>query len=297
MPVSTRSSRKRWPPNADHNDGTSSELTLPSELYWKYIRPFTPINDRAILNKRTGSTQFYAGDRVALDLSFLQKHGRVLSFTGIPRATGEPGAFNFCISFDVRTNARYNAENDPDEALEMLRNTRRVWDEHIRRITSPSDRLHACLKVFCGDDHPDLPVEVPLLFSGEGTAKDVVALHFSMNQMSINGPCSSSTFRREFLPQTLLGDWVDQFWFEVDCDMSDGIASSYASQLDWIVSALFDAKPDVSQFFEPLDTFPNRNSYARFFESGMSVAGAMRADALSRQVYEHHWIIEKLGEL
>ena len=52
--------------------GTEAEITLPPNLYWNYVRPFTPIGDRPPLNKRTGSTQFYAGNRVKLDEAFLR---------------------------------------------------------------------------------------------------------------------------------------------------------------------------------------------------------------------------------
>ena len=70
MPVSTRSKRKRWPPSGD-----DETITLPESMYWDFIRPFTPVEDRAVLNKRSGSTQFYAGDCANIDLSFLEKHG------------------------------------------------------------------------------------------------------------------------------------------------------------------------------------------------------------------------------
>ena len=55
--------------------GTQAEITLPPNLYWNYVRPFTPIMDRPALNKRTGSTQFYAGNRAKLDEAFLYHQG------------------------------------------------------------------------------------------------------------------------------------------------------------------------------------------------------------------------------
>ena len=68
-----------WPPAQEitEDNGTikSSDLVLPEALYWDFIRPFTPVRDRAIINKRTGSTQFYAGDRIPLDMDYLVKFG------------------------------------------------------------------------------------------------------------------------------------------------------------------------------------------------------------------------------
>ena len=66
-----------WPPAQEitEDNGTikPSDLVLPEALYWDFIRPFTPVRDRA--NKRTGSTQFYAGDRIPLDMDYLVKFG------------------------------------------------------------------------------------------------------------------------------------------------------------------------------------------------------------------------------
>jgi hypothetical protein len=49
------------------NDGSvfeveATHMVLLQELIYDYVQPFTPYKDPAILNKRTGSTQFYAAE-------------------------------------------------------------------------------------------------------------------------------------------------------------------------------------------------------------------------------------------
>jgi len=79
MQSSTTNDMQCWPPTNEiiEDDGTikSCDLVLPEALYWDFIRPFTPVKDRAIINKRTGSTQFYAGARIPLDLDYLVRFG------------------------------------------------------------------------------------------------------------------------------------------------------------------------------------------------------------------------------
>jgi hypothetical protein len=60
-------------------------MVLRQELFYD-VQPFTPYKDRAILNKRTGSTQFYAGERVEIDSAFLLNYyGRnILSLKDLP---------------------------------------------------------------------------------------------------------------------------------------------------------------------------------------------------------------------
>lgn len=256
-----------WPPKiyVAQDDGSiaNHEIILPSELYWKYVRPFTPQNSRPILNKRTGSTQFYHGERVKIDQDFLSRGGEwgmkhILGFTGIPTATGSPGTTSsagscynrgsFQMHFDGR--CKFDSK-DPATALEGLRNARVAWDEHISLITSPSTRLHACLELFLDDAHPDFPVEIPLLFPGKGEIKDVVEFHMSMNLSSTNGPAEFPTFR-PFQPNSILGYYVNIYLSARYSDMCDGICSSQTDKLGAVVDGLMDAGASVAPFFKEL---------------------------------------------
>ena len=266
MPVSTRSNQKRWPPRADEVStdgsiivGSGDELTLPPDLYWQYVQPYIPLNYRPILNKRSGSTQFYAGERVDIDTAFLSKANNVLVWTGIPTVTGTPGMSDFRIHVDEYSeNQRFDPTINEEETLTALQNVRDLWDEHMHKITSPSARLHACLSLFGEGQHPNLPVELPLLFPGDGTAEDVVKFHVSMNQMSVNGTIkvvSTST-----TTPTLLQYWIDKYLGWCYSDMMDGAHYSITSQMEWVVRALFNEGGDllsVASFYKPLYSPPN----------------------------------------
>ena len=60
-------------------------MVLRQDLFYD-MQPFTPYKERAILNKHTGNTQFYAGERVEIDSAFLLNYyGRnILSLKDLP---------------------------------------------------------------------------------------------------------------------------------------------------------------------------------------------------------------------
>jgi len=277
MPVSTRSQRKRWPPSSGVDEAET--VTLPPDLYWDYVRPYTPIEDRAIINKRTGSTRFYAGKRVLIDLNFLNEDRMMaleqypksgtLRESGIPHATGEPGTATFRMHLSLQDqwneqgNAKYD-ETDPNGTLVLLRNARSAWDDHLSKILSPSARLHACLCMFQGDND----VELPLLFTGNGTLHEVVALHTSMNRMSLNQPIGPFGYGN------VLRYWVDEYF---DCEMENTqlmVTFSKTYQYKQIVVALVNAGADTTQFTVPLDNSLSRCSY-RQPENGKSIIERM----------------------
>lgn len=255
----------------------SALITLPPDLYWDFVHPFVPLDNRPILNKRTGSTQFYSGDRAELDLAFLEKWGRVLGFTGIPRSTGEIGTTSFRIDFDRYGNKKYD-ENDPDGTLTLLRNVRREWDEHLSMITSPSARLHACLEMFVDDNHPDYPVMLPLFFLGDGGVKDVVDFHVSMNPWSINGPAPDMPMQRYYAPYTLLGYWVDQYLGSDHEGFVDGACYDITNHYCEVALTLIGSNAaDVVKFFEPRAGIPWGLFYSRYFQRGDCLVECMQS--------------------
>ena len=212
--------RKATPPasqSSGGDDGSSAigatsaaaVITLPPDMYWNHVCAYIPVEDRPKLYKRTCGTQLYAGERVEIDANFLEKQGRVLGFTGIPRATGTPGSWSFHVSFDEHNNPTYDAD-DTESALDLLRSARRVWDEHLSKLTCPATRLHACLNLFCDEDYPDTPMDLPLFFLGNGSIKEVVQFHVSMNPRCINGPALTSPGSRGGCLTSLKGGRCDE---------------------------------------------------------------------------------------
>lgn len=272
--VSTRSNQKRWPPRANElaTDGSiivgsGDELTLPPDLYWQYVQPYIPLNCRPILNKRSGSTQFYAGERVDIDNAFLSKANNVLVWTGIPTVTGTPGSSDFRIYVDeYPENQRFDLTVNEEGTLTALQNVRDVWDDHMSKITSPSARLHACLALFGDGQHPNLPVELPLLFPWNGTAEDVVKFHVSI-------------IRRQSTDQSKQLYWIDKYLGWCYSDMMEA-HYSITSQMEWIVRALFNEGGEymsVAPFYKPLTASPNK-FYAWLFPhaSGMNTIYYMK---------------------
>ena len=167
----------------------------------------------------------------------------MLVWTGIPTVTGTPGSSDFRIYVDeYPENQRFAPTINEEETLTALQNVRDLWDDHISKITSPSARLHACLALFGDGQHPNLPVELPLLFPGDGTAEDVVKFHVSMNQMSVNGPIEAVSTPKSPI---LLVHWIDKYLGWCYSDMMDGAHYSITSQMEWIVRALFNEGGDI----------------------------------------------------
>jgi len=302
MPVSTRSKRKRWPPLS----GDDETITLPESIYWDFIRPFTPAEDRAVLNKRSGSTQFYAGDRAEIDSAFLAKHGGDLRVTGItpwevggiPLGIGGPGSRGFRMIFGF---IKYD-EADPGAALESLRGARCAWDQHLSRIPDPSKRLRACLDLFLNSRHPNFPVKLPLLFVGDGTIQDVLRFHMAMNARSIDGTITPHEWYSD-LPVTLLRYWVEKFLiiatYRVTC-------SSRTDQAQEIVRGLLAAGADVAPCFKELDSdwFPRDSDWiphitpygepgmTRYGEPGMNLVECM---IRREEIYERVAMEDEVG--
>jgi hypothetical protein len=273
-----------------------TQLVLPQELYYDYVRPFTPFKDRAILDKRTGSTQFYAGERVDIDSAFLQNYfGRtILSHTDLP--TLDLG-FSLVEMEDPWVRDDVSEKN----LLHYFRNVRRAWDAHMSTIKCPSARLNACLHVlinYCSRNSPDgNENQLPLLFPGTGTVEDVVRFHVSMNPRSINGIPAEligsipHTLTTNFtdLNIGLLGQWVFLYLTigvsfcllgegEGGNPFSDG---KITDRVEWILGAMFDCVDDVdiAPLFEPLDSLKSNLFYSRFFEPGNSTVDCLRSYA------------------
>lgn len=294
----------RWPPQAEVlNEESGSiervDMVLPTALYWNYVREYTLIKDRAVLNKRSGSTRFYAGNRIELDEAYLKKlefimnvktrsrrctkngpadasKGEVLTYENIPHTEGEPGTAAFRVDFDYY-NRRWESKNDVDQcvtdpatALELLRKARADWDSHLSKIASPSARLQVCLEVLYRDD---VGGECPFLFSGDGAIKTLVDFHVSINSRALTGPADWRSYRS--FPNTQLGYWVDEYLDHVIDDASLEISSNVTYHMVDIVDVLLEAGADVTPFLEPLQGYPHRTFYFEFFEPGKNILQCM----------------------
>jgi hypothetical protein len=315
--VATSSSRsssekKRPAPQAEAAESKEeNNIILPESIYWEYVRPFTPIEDRAVISKRC-STRYYAGKRVDLNETYLKKLERrvkkmkdaddscwgeesdTVVYSNIPIARGDPGTKHFRIDFcfsDIM--ATWNSEHsvrDPYVALEMLRHARNAWDEHMSTLPSPSERLQACLEILHSDDvmnHPPFTnFTRPFLFVGKGEIGDVVRFHASLNPSALSGPvkvrgCGCGE-RLEAFPNTQLGYWIAQYVNVVMMGLHDRACYNATEGLELIVWELLDAGANVSAFFEPLDEYPRKFSALSaldcqdFFEPEMSMYEVMR---------------------
>ena len=299
--------QQQWPLKDENN----TELILSSDLYWNYVFPYTAVDDRVVINKYTKSTQHYAGRRVEIDAAFLDKHRdepqismNIVNFIIVKISMGKGNLFMPLLK--------------EEPSLDILRDIRRCWDEHLLTIDSPSERLHQCLQFSYIRDYPDSEIKMPLLFCGAGTVEDVIKLHSLMDINSING-CVDVDSSKSILfndlspvfPKISLGIWLDiylkstwrsQMMAAATIQAIGGISDT-TIQFERIVRALLDAEGvDVASFFEPLDRNKIDLLISSFypyqtFQSGMSIVDCMRG--YSDGYFAHHprnveWVFEKL---
>ena len=193
--------------NDVHAGGNPDELpSLPEEIYYRYVRPFTPIRDRPALNKRTGSSRYYHGKRVDIDLDYLRKFGEMGRYHGgieraeedmpsvfdLPFVEGTPGTSTFRIHFPKRHLPAHDDHRttDPDEAVQILNSIRASWDEHISKIDSPSARLQISIYLLfhfyedtLEDNASGAPPDCTLLFPKD-SLRQVIWLHCGLNPAS-----------------------------------------------------------------------------------------------------------------
>jgi len=297
---------QQWPLKDENN----IELILPSELYWKYIYPYTAVDDRIIINKHTKSTQFYAGHRVEINHAFLDKHDKLAFVDSLSQHN--PICYIIELSDqEVSTLKQVTGTSSiilKDEAIVLLCRIRRSWDMYLSSVSSPSHRLHACLQMFYGDDCPDI---WPLLFCGEGRVDDVVQLHAMMDSESINGQID---YREPLvytpIVPTTLGIWLDEYLSSAFHDMQCMIVSDTTYQLKCIARALLGAdNVHVKPFFEPLDHCPDTFYAHADFKHGMSMVGCMKRCAykwfveqydsrgVGARIRELNWVIDRMVKL
>lgn len=295
-----------WPPKADADELVSGrEITLPESIYWDYIRPFTPTKDRVVVNKRC-TTALYAGRRVDLDESYLQKYarGKIRFWYLLPVAIGQPGTKQFRVEYTSEPNDN-NCAIDPEAALEKLRLCRQKWDEHMSLIPYPHKRLQACIEELESNG-----MYVSFLFDGDGNIDDVVQFHASVNPLALNGPVTRALAQNEvgIFPNTPLGLWVTRWLTHIisevegrfDMDYEEGeIVRCNNYEEENIVAALLDAGADASVFFEPLSDYPYHmisvltlleavsSGHAPGWEPGMSLHEVMRKNLLWFKRHEH----------
>jgi len=307
-----------WPPKADADELVSGrEITLPESIYWDYILPFTPTKDRVVVNKRC-TTAFYAGRRVELDETYLQRYargkGKVLFRNGsffsvfwcLPVARGQPGSNQFHV--EVYHNSSSNDDHcaiDPEVAIEKLRLCRRKWDEHMSLIPYPHKRLQACLEELESNG-----MYVSFLFDNNGTIDDVVKFHASVNLLALNGPVTRALAQNEvdIFPNTPLGLWVTRWLTHIMSELEGRMYMEYEEgeivrcnnyEEEVIVAALLDAGADATVFFEPLSDYPYHtisvltlleaasSGHAPAWEPGMSLHEVMRNNLLWFKRHEH----------
>lgn len=160
-------------------------LTLPSELYWDYVKPFTPVDDRKVICKRD-TTRYNAGDRQMID-AIAAKNPASLKHV--------KEAFNPTYSQTNRLaelvmGMGIQDFDHIDRAPNNLLLYRTVWDDLLKEIDRASLRLHLSLElllVWDGvRDDEDSPLALPLLFPGAGTVKDIIRFHLSLHPEAIS---------------------------------------------------------------------------------------------------------------
>ena len=187
----------------------------------------------------------------------------------IPRGIGEPGTPSFR-AFDDRygrDTTSYHSVADADKALDLLRQTRREWDNHLSKMDSSSERLLACLEVLCTEDTDR---ECSLLFDGMGRIYDVIHYHASMDMRSINGPVNGDHF-----PNTQLGYWVNQYLHWAHHDIGMCIASTITATMGEVILELLAARADITPFFKPMDSCPSSAFYLEYHQPGMNALQCM----------------------
>lgn len=287
------------------------DIILPTELYWKYIYPYTAVDDRNIINKHTKSTQFYAGHRAEINYAFLDKPDK-LAFVDSLRSQHNPICeFIELSDQEVSTLKQVTGTSSVirrDEAIILLRRIRRSWDMYLSTVSSPSHRLHACLQMFYGDDCPDI---CPLLFCGRGSMKDVIQFHAMMDLESINGHVDyGGPHVYQPIVPTTLGVWLDQYLSSAFDDMQYMIVSDTTYQLQCIARAMLDVdNVNVAPFFEPLDYCPDTFYAYDDFKPGMSVIDCMKRCAykwfveqydsrgVGARIRELNWVIDRMVKL
>lgn len=316
-----------WPPKAADADELESgrEITLPESIYWDYIRTFTPSKDLVVVNKRC-TTAFYAGRRVDLDETYLQRYERgecqvlfrdgspcffvgneAIRFWCLPVARGQPGTKQFRV--EIYDNSSSNDDHsaiDPKVALEKLRLCRQKWDEHMSLIPYPHKRLQACL-----DELASNGMYVSFLFGGDGKIDDVVKFHASVNLQALDGPEETRVRAQNeigIFPNTPLGLWVTRWLTHIiselegrlNMDLEEGeIVRCRCYEEEFIVAALLDAGADATVFFEPLNDYPYNtisvlnlleaasSGHGPTWEPGMSLHEVMRKNLLWFKRHEH----------
>ena len=214
--------QQQWPLKDENNE----ELILPSDLYWNYVfYPYTAVDDRIIINKRTKSTQHYAGHRAEIndamlkagDSEYLAEYHRAIHTSVIIQQLKDWVTNISSINIkdiDLLANTIIEWENVDGRQplpLDLLRRTRWSWDKHISTIESSSERLNACLHFFHGSFAGS---DMPLLFCGQACLEDVVNVKFHtlIDPNSVNGPVKKvDTEFNAIFPQTVFGVWLDRY--------------------------------------------------------------------------------------
>ena len=273
--------RHAWPPKTEtevESDGslTAREVVLNESIYWEYIRPFTPVEDRVVVSKRC-TTRFYAGNRAELNETYLKKFqvfrwmDSSVVYSNIPLASGEPGTHLFHLDFGLEFQLPgENFVSDPIAALKKLEATRSAWDKHLSLLPTPSTRLDACLDVLANEK---IPGSCSFLFDGKGDINAVVKFHASIDAAALNGPVFLPIHDEEMysfslgpskgiFPNTQLGCWVIRFLISVKQKLEATTENKqfFISRLESIVKELLEFGADVGPFFQPIELPENKNS-------------------------------------
>ena len=173
-------------------------------------------------------------------------------FEHLPYTEGEPGSSGFRLILEVTSENSVATITEPNEALVALKKVRDTWDRHMSLISSPSARLHACLALLHDNSNATgYYLRCRLLFPGDGSIKDLVNFHASMNKMSIKGPPTAPSF-----PNTQLGYWAGNYLCAYMKDLRNETYKYEPELLTAIVQVLAEAGADVEEFYEPMDVYP-----------------------------------------
>ena len=153
-------------------------LTLPSELYWDYVKPFTPLEARKVICKRD-TTRFNAGDRQMIDA--IAKNPASLKH--VKKALDvKHSQTSRLVESVIEKGIRGFGHIDRSPNNLLLYRT--AWDDLLKGIDRASLRLHLCLELLLGDgirDDKDESLALPLFFPGAGDVRDVIRFHLSLH--------------------------------------------------------------------------------------------------------------------
>lgn len=248
--------RERWPPAllSENNEVVSQPITLPEEIYWDFVRPFTPPSQLQCVSKRC-STRFPASNRMSIDdtvshyARYKTKHGNYgYSYTQATPGEMKPGQIKVWKYPLVKTIPLVHVVDaketqDPTIVRTKLLRSRELWDAHLLAMDSPTKRLLTSLELLVESERHALPGILP----GNGDIQGVLDFHLDANHSALDGHVTDGVF-----PPTILGHYVGSWCDGKMEDLHDNVLYGATENYGRVVRLLLQAGADTNAFAEPV---------------------------------------------